>query len=168
MGIPCEPLPPERYFREGVCDGAFLTQEYTYDAHILRDHLLEELGRHPSAELKCGRKIQRIEKRADRFEITALCGNREERYESSFVLNASYASVNQVLGLVEGCEAEAFPIKYELCEIILCKAGPSLRNLGFTVMDGPFFSIMPFGKTGYHSLTSVTFMPHKTYYGAVQ
>ena len=27
-------------------------------------------------------------------------------------------------------------------------------------MDGPFFSIMPFGKTGYHSLTSVTFTPH--------
>lgn len=31
-------------------------------------------------------------------------------------------------------------------------------------MDGPFFSIMPFGKTGYHSLTSVTFTPHKTCY----
>ena len=31
-------------------------------------------------------------------------------------------------------------------------------------MDGPFFSIMPFGKTGYHSLTSVTFTPHKTSY----
>ena len=33
-------------------------------------------------------------------------------------------------------------------------------------MDGPFFSIMPFGKTGYHSLTSVTFTPHKTSYEA--
>jgi hypothetical protein len=31
-------------------------------------------------------------------------------------------------------------------------------------MDGPFFSIMPFGKTGYHSLTSVTFTPHVTSY----
>ena len=37
-----------------------------------------------------------------------------------------------------------------------------LRDIGLTVMDGPFFSIMPFGKTGYHSLTSVTFTPHKT------
>ena len=34
-------------------------------------------------------------------------------------------------------------------------------------MDGPFFSIMPFGKTGYHSLTSVTFTPHMTSYGAL-
>ncbi len=31
-------------------------------------------------------------------------------------------------------------------------------------MDGPFFSIMPFGKTGLHSLTSVTFTPHVTSY----
>ena len=33
-----------------------------------------------------------------------------------------------------------------------------------TVMDGPFFSVMPFGKTGYHSLTSVSFTPHMTSY----
>ena len=31
-------------------------------------------------------------------------------------------------------------------------------------MDGPFFSIMPFGKTGLHSLTSVTFTPHAASY----
>jgi hypothetical protein len=34
-------------------------------------------------------------------------------------------------------------------------------------MDGPFFSIMPFGKTGLHSLTSVTFTPHTTSYEEV-
>lgn len=34
-------------------------------------------------------------------------------------------------------------------------------------MDGPFFSIMPFGKTGYHSLTSVTFTPHVTSFDAL-
>lgn len=34
-------------------------------------------------------------------------------------------------------------------------------------MDGPFFSIMPFGKTGLHSLTSVTFTPHMTSYDSV-
>ena len=55
-------------------------------------------------------------------------------------------------------------IKYELCEIILCRANENLNNIGFTIMDGPFFSVMPFGKTGLHSLTSVTFTPHSTSY----
>ncbi len=39
-----------------------------------------------------------------------------------------------------------------------------LKNTGITVMDGPFFSLMPFGQTGLHSLTSVTFTPHETSY----
>lgn len=166
-GIPCEPLPVERYFNEGSCDGAFLTKEYTYDAAILRDFFLAELGKYSGVKLLCGRQIQRIMKKAGCYEVYALHQGKEERYESSFVLNASYASVNQVLDRVEGIETEAFDIKYELCEIILCKANDRLRDIGLTVMDGPFFSIMPFGKTGYHSLTSVTFTPHTTSYEAV-
>ncbi len=83
------------------------------------------------------------------------------------MLNATYASVNQVLGLVEGGDFRPFPIKYELCEIILCRVNDRLRDIGLTVMDGPFFSIMPFGRTGCHSLTSVTFTPHKTSRGIV-
>ncbi len=42
-----------------------------------------------------------------------------------------------------------------------------LKEVGITVMDGPFFSIMPFGKIGCHSLTSVTFTPHSTSYDSV-
>lgn len=41
--IPCEELHPEQFFREGMCDGAFLTREYTYDAMILRDYFVEKL-----------------------------------------------------------------------------------------------------------------------------
>ncbi len=56
---------------------------------------------------------------------------------------------------------------YEKCEIILCTVDRSLKNTGITVMDGPFFSLMPFGRTGLHSLTSVTFTPHETSYDSV-
>lgn len=169
--IPCEPLPVERYFNEGSCDGAFLTQEYTYDAFILRDYLLAELAKYPNVQICCDRDIQRIIKGANTYEIYAMHQGKEEHYEAPFVLNATYASVNQVLGKIENADEsgvqlnnDAFKIKYELCEIILCKVNDELRDIGLTVMDGPFFSIMPFGKTGYHSLTSVTFTPHKTSY----
>ena len=60
-----------------------------------------------------------------------------------------------------------FGIKYEKCEIILCEVDESLKHTGITVMDGPFFSLMPFGQTGLHSLTSVTFTPHETSYDTV-
>ncbi len=163
-GIPCRQLSVDEYFREGVCDGAFLTKEYTYDARILRDYFLEELKKYSGARLCCGRRILRIVKQPRAYEVTALFQGKEERYEAPFVLNASYASVNQVLQKVEGVQAEPFGLKYELCEIILCRVNERLQKVGLTVMDGPFFSIMPFGKTGFHSLTSVTFTPHDTSY----
>jgi len=168
-GIPCRDLPVEQYFKEGVCDGSFLTQEYTYDAHILRDYLMEQLKEYPHVTILFEQDIKRIIKESDRFSLYVLdkVSGMERHLEAPFVLNATYASVNQILNMVEGIEPEPFKLKYELCEIILVSVDKELEKVGLTVMDGPFFSIMPFGKTGYHSLTSVTFTPHKTCYDIV-
>lgn len=157
--IPCEQLVPENYFKPGMCDGVFRTREYTYDAMILLDYFLEELKKYPTeVTIKYGVNITTIDKTSDSYIIHTAEGI---DYESGFVLNATYASTNQIL---EKVGFEKFGIKYELCEIILCEVNEKLKDIGFTVMDGPFFSIMPFGKTGLHSLTSVTFTPHTTSY----
>lgn len=160
-GIPCEELHPERFFKEKMCDGAFLTREYTYDAAILRDYYLEKLGDLPNVRILYNVDIQRIERQADCYQVLT---REQGGFESGFLLNATYAGTNQILDLLG---FEKFRIKYELCEIILCDVNDKLRPYGFTVMDGPFFSIMPFGKTGVHSLTSVTFTPHTTSYDPV-
>lgn len=155
--IKCEPVIASKYFKDMMCDGAFLTTEYTYDAHILRDWFLDELANYPHVQIVYGAEITSIINKETEYEITY----NNEKVCSSFVLNAAYSGVNQVLKLAG---FEPFKIKYELCEIILCSVSDNLKETGITVMDGPFFSIMPFGKTGYHSLTSVTFTPHMTSY----
>ena len=160
-GILCEELNAGTYFKQRMCDGAFLTREYTYDAMILKDYMLEQLKAHPNVRIEYGVSITGIQRQADAYEIL-LSGGR--RCSAPFVLNATYAGTNQILSILG---YEPFKIKYELCEIILCDVNDKLREYGFTVMDGPFFSIMPFGKTGLHSLTSVTFTPHTTSYEAV-
>ncbi|HCM92430.1 MAG TPA: amino acid oxidase [Lachnospiraceae bacterium] len=155
-GIPCEELNPDNYFKPGMCDGAFRTREYTYDAFILRDHFLEELKKYDKQlTIKYGIRIKAIDRCRDEYVIR---DERGEEFCSGFVLNSTYAGINQILKLAG---FEEFKIKYELCEIILCNVNDRLKNIGFTVMDGPFFSIMPFGMTQDHSLTSVTFTPHK-------
>lgn len=153
--IRCDEVPVSKYFNEGLCDGAFLTDEYTYDATLLRDYFMEELQKYPSVEIHFGVKSFDIENIGSDYEITLADNN---KIRSGFVLNATYASINQILNKLG---FELFKIKYELCEIILCNVNDDLRKTGLTVMDGPFFSIMPFGKSGYHSLTAVTFTPHK-------
>lgn len=160
--IPCEEIHPGNYFKEGMCDGVFKTREYTYDAHILKEYFLEELSKFGKAiDIKYSERISAIECHPDTYIIRT---ENDNCYESRFVLNSTYASTNQILDILG---FEKFRIKYELCEIILCDVNSKLSEIGFTIMDGPFFSIMPFGKTGYHSLTSVTFTPHTTSYDSV-
>ena len=152
--IRCDEVPPGRYFKDGMCDGAFLTQEYTYDAQILKDYFLERIAGMSNVEIIYGARLSDIHRDGDHYEVSLTDGR---KFEAPFVLNATYASVNQVNNLAG---FDPFRIKYELCEIILTEPSPALSGIGLTVMDGPFFSIMPFGKTGMHSLTSVTFTPH--------
>ncbi len=40
------------------------------------------------------------------------------------------------------------------------KVPPALKDLGITMMDGPFFSLMPFPARGLHSLSHVRYTPH--------
>lgn len=155
--IPCEELNPGRYFKERMCDGAFLTREYTFDAMILKNYFLEKLEPLKNVKIMYNASIERIEKLQDVYAL--YVGS--EAFKTGFLLNATYAGTNQILDMAG---LEKFGIKYELCEIILCDVNEKLSQFGFTVMDGPFFSIMPFGKTGLHSLTSVTFTPHTTSY----
>lgn len=160
-GIRCDEVAVSKYFKPGMCDGAFLTEEYTYDARILQKYYEEQLSGRESVVFCYGARIDKIVKAGDDFEVWLADGSCRK---APFVLNATYASVNQIIDKVEGISKDFFGIKYELCEIILCKPREALVGTGITVMDGPFFSIMPFGKTGLHSLTSVTFTPHVTSY----
>lgn len=160
-GIRCEEVAVSKYFQTGMCDGAFLTEEYTYDAGILQKYYEEQLSDRNNVTFLFEARLKKILRKNDVFEVW-MCD--DTCFEAPFVLNATYASVNQIIEKTEGIDQEKFKIKYELCEIILCEPDDTLRGTGITVMDGPFFSIMPFGKTGLHSLTSVTFTPHVTSY----
>lgn len=156
--IYCEKLNPNKYFKEGLCDGVFLTQEYTFDAQILKEYFLKLLSPRKNAEIKFNSRVTAISKEGEFYIVETING---DKFKTKFLLNSTYASVNEINAMLG---FEPFKIKYELCEIILCKVNDELKDIGLTVMDGPFFSIMPFGKTGYHSLTSVTFTPHQTSY----
>lgn len=155
--IRCEEVVPTQYFKPGFCDGAFLTEEYTYDAKILRDYFIEELKHYPNVSILYSAHINSIEKKTGTYKFDIEQNEKKLEFEAPFVLNATYASVNQIQKMLG---YEMFKIKYELCEIILCDVNQKLHGTGLTVMDGPFFSIMPFGMTPYHSLTAVTFTPH--------
>ncbi len=92
--IRCDEIPVERYFKSGMCDGAFLTEEYTYDAQILKEHLLKELNQLSNVDILYNSRIDHIIKNENHY--TIYMKNKTE-YSSDFILNTTYASVNQIL-----------------------------------------------------------------------
>jgi len=81
------------------------------------------------------------------------------RFDAPLVFNCTYAGLNR-------CVAQSTtltPIKHEVTEVALVDPPPALASIGVTVMDGPFFSCMPFPAEGCHSLTHVRYTPHGSF-----
>ena len=157
LNVKCEEIPKRKYFNKNTIDKAFLTKEYSFDAKIIGKMLYEELIK-LGCNFKFESKIMEIKKEEKEYIFKTL---NEEIYSAPFVLNATYAGINKVHNLLG---FEYLPIKYEFCEVILCEVSDNIKNVGLTVMDGPFFSLMPFGLTDYHSITTVSRTPHSTNY----
>ena len=164
LRIKCEDLNNDDYFRKGMCEASYLTEETSFDAKQLRNNLkkqLTDLG----TPVICGCNIQSIvkttiEENDKKIEVFKILTDKGE-YITPYVLNATYAGINQIQKMAG---LKLYDIKYELCEVILCEVSDNLKDKGITVMDGHFFSVMPFGNTGLHSITSVQFTPHETCY----
>jgi hypothetical protein len=59
---------------------------------------------------------------------------------------------------------EPIPLKHELTEICLVEVPDELKQVGLTVMCGPFFSVMPFPDRQLHSFSHVRYTPHYEWY----
>lgn len=66
--------------------------------------------------------------------------------------------------IITDSSLEMIPLKHELTEMALVDVPDELKNAGITVMDGPFFSAMPFPSRGLHSFSHVRYTPHYEWY----
>lgn len=74
-----------------------------------------------------------------------------------YVFNCTYSGLNQLQGDFPGIGAA---LKQEVTEMALMDMPPELRDVGITVMDGAFFSAMPFPARSLHTLSHVRYTPH--------
>jgi hypothetical protein len=157
--IKCLDTDEMSYFKPRVCQGIFDTQEYVYDAGLLKQYFLKELSKR-QIEIVYEARIKSIKELKEEQKYKIILENGQEM-RAPYLLNTTYAAINQIIKMLG---FETIKIKYELCEVILCKVSKKYEQIGITVLDGPFFSIIPFGKTGLHSLTSVISTPHQVCY----
>lgn len=75
------------------------------------------------------------------------------------IVIAAYANTNVVARQL-GCKTT--PLQFEVCEKPVVRLPDRFRDLSLVVMDGPFCSIDPYGKTGNHVLGHVVHAIHHT------
>jgi glycine/D-amino acid oxidase-like deaminating enzyme len=106
-------------------------------------------------EVMRGVEARRVEAVANCLRVVTVAG---ATYDARLVFNCTYAQLN---ALVEASGLPLLPLKHEITEIALIEPAPALQNLGVTVMDGPFFSTMPFPAAKLYSFTHVRYTPHE-------
>ena len=152
LGINSREIDSSQYFRKEMISRSFEVEEPTFDANILRLQLMEELENCESIDLKLNTCVTK----GLIGETSKLQLDNGQEIETGGVVIAVYAGTNSLrvkLGL------SMLPLNFELTEVNLGRVAPSMHGLGFTIMDGPFWSLMPFGNTNLVSLTSVGLTP---------
>jgi glycine/D-amino acid oxidase-like deaminating enzyme len=140
-------------FASDLIEDAFECVEYAFDYSALRRILgarIEACG----LNLMLNAEVLELTEQADAVVVTLVCG-REIR--ARHVFNVTYGQINHVL---RKAELPPAALKYELAEIVMVRPPEELAGLGVTVMDGPFFSVMPYPAEDLYSLTHVRYTPH--------
>jgi glycine/D-amino acid oxidase-like deaminating enzyme len=159
IGAPVRPAPAEtqRLFEPSLIEAVFEVTEHAFNAARLRAAMGQRLS-DSGVEVRCGETARRVAVLGDgTLEVETHDGG---KLTARRVFNCTYAQVNQFLA------ASGIPplrLKHELTEMALIEVPPALRGRGITVMDGPFFSTMPFPAEGLHTLSHVRYTPHESW-----
>lgn len=129
------------------CDLALRCEEAVCDADILRQLLRGRLCQHPNIAVQCGTEVAAIDQDT-RFELRTSAAVGKLGFDA--VVNCSYADINRLTNHLGHKVAEQ-QFEYTVVPIIDVDLPPQ----GITVMDGPFVTLLPYGKTGHFSLYHV-------------
>ena len=158
IGAPLHKAPEQirSLFNPDLVEEVFKVREYAFDAVKLKQIMRRRLDKE-SVELITNAEVSKVTPLAGslRFEFTT--SNDKIESSANFIFNCAYSRINQVM---QASSLPLVPLKHELTELALVEAPEQLKNAGFTIMDGPFFSIMPFPARQLHSLSHVRYTPH--------
>lgn len=140
-------------FHPGRVENSYVVHEPALDARILRDLVMQKIEDVGGIEIGTSDAVEGIAGLPDRHVlIHAASGD----YRAERVVGSTYSQSN-VLHRASGLDP--IPLQHEVSEMALVTVPEVLRHAGITVMDGPFFSLMPFPSRGLHTLSHVRFTP---------
>ena len=146
-----------RLFEPRLIAAVYEVEEYAIDASILRSVVGERLSG-LGVDVRTG--LEALEVRSTREAVIVLLGDGTELH-----VNELYDCTYCELGHTTRHSGTRTALKHEIAEIALCSLPEEWPDVSLTVMDGPFFSVMPFPAKGLWSLSHVRYTPHLSWAG---
>ncbi|MCA2961557.1 MAG: FAD-binding oxidoreductase [Silvanigrellales bacterium] len=159
VGAPVRPAPARvvALFEPKLVESVFSVVEVSFDADKLRDITRDGLDA-AGVDWKTGAHVSSVARGAkEGIDLNAVLGSEPSHFNAKNVFLCNYSGINETLA---NSGLPLVPMRHELAEICLVEVPEPLRNMGVTLMCGPFFSLMPFPTRGLHSLSHVRYTPH--------
>ncbi|MFK0685830.1 FAD-dependent oxidoreductase [Ochrobactrum sp. BD67] len=149
-----EATPSQRaMFDADLIEDVFVCAEDAFDYTILRDSVFRRLEK-TDVTIAFNCLGNSVSEQGDHLTVEFASG---KKVQAARVFNVGYAQLN---ALLKSSGLKPLPLKHELVEIALVEPPPALRPFGVTVMDGAYFSSMPYPARKAYSLTHVRYTPH--------
>ncbi|MGY2171687.1 FAD-dependent oxidoreductase [Pseudomonas gingeri] len=146
-------------FEPRLIENVFLVEEYAFDTTVLVDWALKEIY-DAGVEVHYECEVKAIEKNIGCGMLLSIenSAHQEFFFQTKNIFNCTYSGLNQLKGAFPNINGH---LKQEITEMALMQMPKRLEGLGITVMDGPFFSLMPFPARHMHTLSHVRYTPHR-------
>ena len=160
LGMPIQIAPSwiRDLFEDSLIEEVFRVREVAFDAAKLREVMRRKLNEAqvPILYEACVRMI--VPRNQDLIELRFEDGRRP--LKAIKVFNCAYSQINMLL---RNSGLPLLPLKHELTKLALVEIPDPLKRLGITIMDGPFFSLLPFPPRNLHTLSHVRYTPHESW-----
>ena len=161
LDIRCEEVKDHPLFNYDRLEAIYKTTEHTFDPFLMRNYYKKSLEEEKNITIKLNSRITEVStKDQDNWTVNIQEGGDQRELICHSAINATYSGTNAILPLFG---FDDWDLQHEISEIGLIQA-PQIANIGLTVMDGPFGSIMPYGRSGLLSISSVAYTHHKISY----
>lgn len=144
----------KKLFNEREIEELFYCEELAFNFSILKEKLFHKLVK-ADIDLRLSTELIDInQNNSDKVNVKLSNGS---FLQADYVFNVTYSHINKIIDKF-GCKRAS--IKHEIAEIALVKPSSCFPKIGVTVMDGNFFSFMPYPSKDLYSFTHVQYTPH--------
>lgn len=135
------------FFKNRNIEGIIKTNEPIYDWNILLEILKKKIGSIKNNEIYFNTKIDKIKEKNNSY----ILETKNKKFYSDYIIDSSYHSSNTISKSLKKNKKYIFQLVI-IAEVLIKSF---YNSTGLAVMDGPFFSILPLGKSNKYLLYDV-------------